>query len=332
MNHYYLDIDNRFVIKSGSKKLYPRGKFLIDKKNRLSYIIFEPISWRKKEAVARKITFEGTWSLDDNHTVIFTLHRTRRQPDGGQFYFTSELVDARSDALIFSLATKEQPRVSVVRLVQLQGRWQADQYNRLTFLVKKTGLQYDTLTFSAVWEVNNNNTLIYTYQKTYLKTKERIEKTLVFKGFWHINEKNRLCYVLDIRQNSYFSFRVSCETPSLLAKKGEIKYRLGLGVEGERLFRAKIIILYGVWKLNRNVGLSFEIDYGHAVRGITFGVQLELMKSNQTTLALTSERGESLGLSITFNQSFLRDNEQWFVRLSKRGKESRVEGGVDITW
>ncbi|MEI8349076.1 MAG: hypothetical protein WCI77_02885 [Candidatus Omnitrophota bacterium] len=332
MTRYYLDIDNRFVIKKDRQKLYPRGKFVIDTQNKLSYIILEPISWRRKETVSKKITFEGTWSLDENHTVVFTLHHTRKQPEGGQFYFTSELIDTRSDALIFSLATKEQPGVSTIRLLQLQGRWQADQYNRLSFLVKKTGLQYDTLTFAAAWELDRNNTLVYTYKKTYLKTKERIEKTLVFKGFWQIGEKDRLCYALDIEQNSYFSFKVAYETPSILAKKGEIKYRLGVGVRGERLFRAKVITIYGVWKLSRKIGLSFEVDYGHGVREIVFGAQLELVKGNQVTFELTSQEGNSLGLRITFSKSFLRNNAQWFLRFSQRDKESRVEGGVDIAW
>lgn len=330
---YRVDKNNRLVIIRGAGILFADGRFVINKKNRLSYVVSETIAWRKKYDLPRKITFEGVWSLGQKHDLIFTLSENKEQFGSTELYLKSELLDAAANALIFSLGTKQKSGAYNIRLLSLRGRWQADKYNRLSFLVQTSGVEHDTLIITGAWQVNENNTLTYSYKKAYLKKKARIAKILTFKGFWQISEKGRIVYVLDVESNSCFSFKVSLETPSILAKRGEIRYRAGIGVKGRPLFRAQTVTLYGIWKLSRQLGLSFEMDYGQGrTKEIRFGAGLTIADKNEVELQLINSAGKDLGLSVTFSRSFLENKARWFLRLKKQGKDSRIEGGLSIPW
>lgn len=74
----------------------------------------------------------------------------------------------------------------LTRILKLGGRWQADENNRLRFLVKKEERKVDVLTLQGIWELNRNHEITYRYEKMDLKTKERLERTVIFKGFWEI--------------------------------------------------------------------------------------------------------------------------------------------------
>ena len=318
------------VIRKNGQEFRPVGIFVIEEKNRLAYILREPEGWRKKYNLPKKITFQGFWHLNGNHDLIFKLIKTKKQFGGDQLYLNSELVNVQSDAIIFSLATKEKLGIHKIRLLQLKGRWQADKYNRLCFLVKRIQAWYDTLTFQCAWYVKDN-VLIYQYKKIYLKRRQRIKISLTFQGFWAISQKNRLAYVLDIKNNSYFSFKAHFETPSLIEKTGSIKYRVGVGLKGTSLFRVQIITLYGVWKLSRKLGLSFEIDYGRGkVKAILFKGTLHLTKRKKLILQLKNREGKPLGMNLTLSQKFLKSNAQWFLKLAKEARESRIEGGFKL--
>jgi hypothetical protein len=329
---YRIDKSNRLLIRQGKIEVGLNGKFSIEDKNKLTYTINELKSLREEYNLPEKINLDGVWSLNENHDLIFTLNKTKKQYGGEELYLKTELLDTRFDALIFSLGTTEVSGKQIIRLLQLRGKWQADRYNRLNFLVKRSGSLYDTLTFEGTWEVNGNNTLVYTYAKTYLKKKERLEKTLTFKGFWQFSEKNRLSYLLDLANDSSFSFKVALETPSVMAKEGEIKYRVAIGAAGTRLFKTRLITLSGLWKVSRDFGFSFEIDYGKNVQEIGFGAQVRLAKENEIEFTLTSREGDDMGFGVTFTRTFLKNNAQWFVRLNKRNDELDLQGGVKMEW
>lgn len=332
-NKYRLDENNRLIIKKGGKKVSPKGKFVIDKKNRLGYVITEAPIWRKKYSLPQKITLEGSWEIDKNHDLIFTLIRTRQKAAGTHLYFKSELLASQANKLIFSLASQEKEGLEKIYLLKLEGKWQADIHNRLCFLVQRSGTRYDTLTLGAGWEVNENNTLIYRYQKISLKRKEKIEKTLTFQGFWQIDAKNKLTYSLDLENKSAFCFKAGLETPSILGKNNTIKYRTAIGIKGGRLFKVQTVTLYGLWKFSRQLGLCFEMDYErYKVKEISFGATCRLTDTDEITFQLKNSEGKDLGLSVNFSRTFLNKNARWFIRLTQDAKASRVEGGITILW
>ncbi|UCD15089.1 MAG: hypothetical protein JSV34_05040, partial [Candidatus Omnitrophota bacterium] len=201
---YQIDREGRLVVSNIKKKV--NGKFSLDDKNRLVYLVSESGQFKKKYSLPSEITFEGKWSLDSSHNLIFTLSEKAKPLGRKDFVFKGEIIDVSWGGLIFTVGSRSKRGTQLIRLLKLKGRWQADKANRLTFLVKKTTAKYDTLTFENAWKVNKRNSICYRYKKTYLKTKQRQEKILTFKGYWDIDEKNRISYVLNKKERSCFSF------------------------------------------------------------------------------------------------------------------------------
>lgn len=329
---YKIDENNQLIITRGKIRLNPDGKFSIDGHNQLTYEIAESTSWRKENNLPQKITFKGTWNIDKDHNFIFTLRKTETQEGGERLLLNTELLDVKANALIISCGTKGKRGTHAIRLLQLKGKWKADKHNRLQFLVKKLKNRTDPLTFQGDWEVKHN-ALIYTYRKTSLITKTKHTYTLRFKGYWEVNKRNRLTYILDTKNDSYFDFRVYLETPNLIGKRGTIKYRIGIGIKGDRLFKREIIALYGVWKFHRKTGLSYDMDYGDGrIKAIRFGAFVRVKERSKITLVLRNREGKNLGISVTFNMRFLKNSAEWFLRIVKEGKQPRFEWGVTIPW
>jgi len=313
-------------------RIFPRGRFTINGKNQLSYIITELTDWRKRHALPKRIAFDGTWNFDKKHDISFVLRKTENQKDKERLYFKTELIRAKSNALIFSFGTTGRGGSHSIGLLQLKGKWQADRYNRLQFLIKRSQADSDVLTLYGLWHVKNN-TLEYTYKKTILKTKEKSKQTLLFKGFWEISRENRITYILNAQDNTAFTFKAYLETPNLIGKRGTIKYRAGIGIQGSESFKVQIITLYGVWKLHRKTGLAFEMDYGdHRIKTISFGAFVRFAGRNKISFSLKSRRGSDTGMSVTFSHPFLRDKAGWFLKYMTEEKKPRFELGVSIPW
>jgi len=111
-----------------------------------------------------------------------------------------------------------------------------------------------------------------------------------------------------------------------------IKYRLGIGIKGNKSYQSRIISLYGTWKFTRKLGLSFIMDYGKAkIQTIEFGTNIYLTKKDAVSLLLTNKRKEPLGLNITFTHRFLKQlGAESFLRFKKFQKEAGIEAGARI--
>ena len=328
---YKINKNNQLTIIKNGKILSPKGNFTVNNNNQLVYEVKELIYWRKKHSIAKQITLKGKWEIDKKHNLLFTLSKTQTQVGGEKLLLNSKIIQAKANYLVCSLGTKGKAGTHGLRLLQLKGRWQADKYNRLQFLIKKIKTS-DTLTFQGSWQVKNN-ILLYTYQKTSLITKTKRDHTLHFKGYWQINKPNRITYILDAKRGSFFNFKVYLETPSLIGKKGVIKYRVGIGLKGSRFFRSDTVTLYGVWKLHRKTGLSFDINYGqNRVKTINFGAFVRIDKKNKITFELRSRERKNLRMSVEFASSFLKNKAEWFLRVLSENKCPRLEWGITIPW
>lgn len=329
---YKLGKNNQLAITKGKIILWPHGNFILDDASRLVYKIKESQGWRRQYNIPQYIILDGKWAIDKNHNFIYTLRKTQTQAGNESLVLKSELSQVKANSLVFYLGTQGKEGTHAFRFLQLKGKWQADKYNRLQFLVKRLRSTSDVLTFQGSWQVKNNN-LIYTYQKTSLKTKIKESHSLRFQGYWQISKKNQLTYILDAKSDSFFVFKTYLETPNIIGKEGTIKYRVGIGVRGDRLFRAETITLYGVWKFNRKTGLSFDVDYGDGkIKSINFGAFVRFDNSAKVTFNLKSIKGEALGFSVEFSRAFLDNNVKWFLRAIKENKHPRFEWGVTVPW
>ena len=338
---YSVTADNRLTVKPAKSKrsLALNGRFTANKKNELAYEVNEPLAWRREYDIPHKIRLRGKWRLDKDHDLEFVTEEPKDKSAKGVLLLRGRLIAAEADSFVFEMRSavrdnKREPEVigTSIYLLKLEGKWQADENNQLTFLAKK-GTAPNALTLQGSWQVNKNQQIFYTYETRRLKKGSRVTQTVAFEGFWEINSKNRLTYKFLRGSDSRFDFRAQLESPDLYPREGVIKYRLGAGIRETVRPRVRIVSLYGAWKFNRQLGLSFEMEYAKGkFRSLEFSAEAAATASDKITFSLRTAAGEPLGLSVTFTRKFLRQhNAEAFLRLKAAlSKEYGVEAGVMV--
>ena len=278
----------------------------------------------------RKQTRLGRWSLTPNHDLALTLDE-RIGRSGESLTLVGKIISVDAGELVFAVRTRTEEGAEAIRLVKLSGSWRADPENRLTFAVSKGGDEEDLLTFQGAWEVGDHHEILYRYQKRDLATKEKTEEVLAFRGTWEIRENEALTYALTLSGDSRFDFRAALQSPSLIGKKNEIRYQIGIGLSGAKDFTVRKITLFGKWKLSRDLSLSFEMAYGDgARRAVLFGTTYHVNEEDEIIFALKSLEGKNLGIEVTFTRAFFKGEGKAFLQFYKDAVESRIEGGVRI--
>src|SRR3989338_10351638 len=185
---YEVDPHNRLVLdKSGGKSDLTKfrkvldGQFKTDEFNNLSYHVKSPLS--EGEDIPHQIKLKGVWSLADDHALRLTLDKWGRETFGDQITLQGEIVDVSENSLLFAVTTTTKEDTKSIYVLNLGGRWQADEFNRLSFHIKKEEARHDILTFRGAWEINKNHEIIYKYEKARLIRKKSKTHTLVFKGY-----------------------------------------------------------------------------------------------------------------------------------------------------
>lgn len=341
---YAVNSKNQLLIKSRQDKRATavNGSFGVDKNNQLIYWLNQPSRWRREYSLPNKIRFTGKWRINSEHNLQLVLNETKDQYSGNRLTLNGRIISIDNNSLVFEIITRNKrvdlsPRKGAqaqtqIRLLKLNGLWKADEYNRLSFMVKKK-VSPDTLILEGAWQVNQHQQIIYNFEKINRKTKSKTMNTLVFEGFWQINDRNRLTYILERSWKSRFDFRVQVETPNIYPRQGVIKYRLGIGIRQKRQSRARIISLYGTWKFSRKAGLIFKMNYGKGkLHSIRFGTSINLNTRDKIVFSLTNKRKQPLGLCITFSHRFLKQlDAETFLRLKRiLGEETAIETGLNI--
>ena len=325
---YEIDPHNRLVYeKTGRKsdvhqfRTVVDGKFVIDKDNQLSYHL-------KKSQVSdtpQQVKLKGKWALDDEHNLVLTLDKWGNQIAGNKLTIKSELIDAGANKLSFTLATKDSSGKTQLYILQLDGVWQADKNNRLTFNIKKEQDTTDKLILEGAWEVNKQNEIIYTYTKASLKSGEKITKTITLKGYWDITEKCRISYVLDKKMNSQFEFEVSLGKPN----KKRLEYEVGIGVRPVK----RTISFFGKWKVSKKLGLLFMLPYEKGkLHSIIFGASVKLGKNYDLEFKLKNQLGQDLGIDIKLSRNIFDNQGEAFIRALRSRKEVSIVAGVGFRW
>lgn len=330
---YYLNNKNQLVIKHREQKtaIPVRGSFSVDKNNQLIYWLNEPENWRRQYKLPPKISFIGNWRLNSNYDLELSLDEAKEEYKGGSLVLKGEIISTDRDALAFQIITQDKQGASHIQILKLNGRWKADEFNRINFLLKKKAAP-DILIFAGNWEINRNQQITYNYEKTKLKTKTKTSHTLTFEGFWQISSANRIVYILTHSNVSRFDFRVQIESPNLYPQEGLIKYRLGMGLRKIKPSATRLICLYGAWKFSRKAGLIFQMDYGNGeLKNIEFGANLFLHKKDEVVLSLANKKHGSLDFTITFTRRFLKQHDaEVFLRLKDTQQEKGIQVGLRL--
>ncbi len=243
-------------------------------------------------------------------------------------HLNATLTSTSAHALTIALQQRGQDGRLTSQRVALSGRWQADRHNRLTFLVAKADGTVDRLTFAGAWE-SDGQELRYQYARR--DGTERIigRHALAFAGAWELSRATRLIYRLEGATDSAFVFRAAVRTPSLNARDGRIVYDVGVELSQHRRVRRRVT-LFGVWKLHRDLSVSFEASRPRGRRlSLRFQGTVALTTRDAVTIALWDQDRRALGLSVTFERRWTKDAE-WFLRLQRAGKEAEAMAGIRV--
>lgn len=306
---YEIDPYNRLVIdESGRKSRLSKyrkvvdGRFSLDKNNTLSYLIKAPIS--EGENMPNQLKLKGEWSLTKDHNLRLTLDKQARETFGDSITLQGEILDVAKNSLLFAVTTLKKDGTRSTYVLNLEGLWQADENNRLSFRLRKESGKYDILTFNGVWAVNKNHQIVYEYEKADLMTKNRRSHALIFRGYWDIRKKTRISYVLSGGTDSAFSFEVKAG----IFKENYIKYEIGIKLSDKAKEALRTVKLSGRWNFKKGTGLTFSIEYGdRKVRAINLAAAADISK-------LTKGDGEV------------------FLKALASRKESAVYAGATRRW
>lgn len=276
-----------------------------------------------------ELLFNGRWALTAQHELALTLAEAQGLDD--RLTLHGEFLTADAHELAFAVTTIAGDSRHT-RLLKLGGRWQADAQNRLTFLVAKAAGGEDRLTLDGLWEVGRRHELLYRYRTRELRRGLKRERTLILRGVWDLTSRTGLSYVVGMDPESAFQFRVGVRTPSLRPETGRIVYEVGIGLARRRHPVRRLVTLFGTWKLDRRLGLSFEIEAGQGRRQtIHFEGRAAVSDRDRVSVALRSRRGEPLGLELAVTRTWLKDAEL-FARLTRRDGVPGIEVGGRIPW
>ncbi|MBP9733613.1 MAG: hypothetical protein KBD07_04480, partial [Candidatus Omnitrophica bacterium] len=173
---------------------------------------------------------------------------------------------------------------------------------------------------------------------------------LVFRGAWELTQKNQITYVLEADTDSAFRFRGAFQTPSILAKSGEIRFVIGAEAAGKAAALRRrgagrtraagkgvqTVTFFGSWKFGRDFALKFELDEGpgRRKRVFKFGGDWTYLKGRTLSANLRNERGKQLGFELLWTRSFAlaRGDGEIFARIERTAAETAGEAGARLRW
>lgn len=325
---YEIDPHNRLVIRgAGKKSRIPRfrtcleGTFKTGKNN--SLIFFSRLTDRK---TLQQIKFQGKWSLDKNHNLVFTLNKWQNQIAGNKLIFQGEISNLNANELAFGLASKQGKSDYSIYLLKLSGKLTLDKQNRLVFEVERD-IESDVLKFTGSWQVKNNM-LSYAYEKSSgVRVKETAQKVII-SGRWDIKEKYRLSYYLE--KGHELKFKTSAGELVEQTNRSGLKYEIGAGFA--RNSKRNKIIIFGKWLVKKGVGIIFEVEYDKGLRyPINFAGSVKMSDAYTFEIDLKNTDNENLGISMKLSRKILHAGEG-FIRLLADSDEKAIEIGAGFRW
>ena len=249
---------------------------------------------RLNELIEDGKVVKGRWEITPDHEIQY-----RSEGKDEEIKLKGTVVAAEPGKLVLSVTEKQSDQKKITSLAALSGRWSADEKNRLVFEAERKLDRSDRLVFEGAWKLDEGQQIVYGFTQENLKTKKKKKQELVLKGRWEISSKNAVAYSLGGDSDSQIRFRGAFQTKSIFAKKNEIRYQIGVEVQGKQSLQT--IIFFGQWKFSRDWGVSFEIE----------------------------SKG-SRKKTVEFTRDLFKGDGEGFVRFQKSAEEFRLETGARI--
>ncbi len=307
------------------------GEFELLSDAQLAFQPDDPSDYQGLLNQEHKLIVFGEWEIDPQHDLRFRVQESLTERLGKELVFKGEFLKAEAGELDFTYRYRIKEGKEAIRTFRFFGKWEADKNNRLTFVLNNSKGSTQTLTLNGAWKINKRHEIVYSYRKQELKTKTKKTKRLVFRGKWIITNNRSVSYVLEGNSVQAFRFRLTFETPIILANQNEIRFQIGVEVTGRRYSKVRDIVLFGKWKLKRDFSLAFEVTYRNAVwYEISFDAKYKINDQAGIEATLFARNGEDLGLAITLSRSFLDQEGEVFLSLEKSLEETRLEVGASL--
>lgn len=330
---YELDPYNRLIVngaESGPEKFRRvlDGRFKTGENNELSYHIKSPLS--ADESIPNQVRIDGNWALTDKAELQLTFDKESRKIFGNAITLQGRIIDVNKNSLLFSVATKTEDNTQTTYVLNLQGSWKADEFNRLSFYVKKEQGRYDILTFNGAWTIDKNHQIIYRYEKAALIRKKKETHALIFRGYWDIKDKVRISYLLDGSPGSVFDF----ETSAGILQEDYIKFEVGIRSSRRPRPIKRSVTLFGKWKLKKDTGILFEIEYESGqVHTIVFGADAKLTDNDTVLFRLkNSTDNKDMNMTLELSHKVLEGDGELFLRGLSSRRELAVYAGAAWRW
>jgi len=178
---YEIDPHRRLVATAGGMRQVLDGTFKISADNELVYHVKRPVA----ADAPQQVRCRGTWSLDTQHRLVFSLDKWDRRVAGGKLVLETEVLSASGPALVFTLTGRDADAKEKMPLLTFGGSWQVDSVHRLNFLVDRGSGPPDCLRFRGSWAVNRNHELTYLFSGA-----GRNPQMLEFKGSWGVSGRS----------------------------------------------------------------------------------------------------------------------------------------------
>ncbi len=171
---------------------------------------------------------------------------------------------------------------------------------------------------------------MYQYEKAELLRKTRTTQTLIFKGRWDVKNNIEISYLLGADSNSAITFKAALS----VFEKNYIKYQIAITFSGGKQSVERLIALNGVWKINQNTGLEFEIKYGDgSLRSIAFGASVRLSGRDTLSLKLRNNlKNMDMGVELELSHKILEGEGEAFLRFIKDKQEVALLAGAGWRW
>lgn len=301
------------------------------------------------------LRLKGHYSLDPTHNLIFTTEQTQTAASG-RLKLHGQIVDVRRNELVFSMATRDEQGRERLYLLHLEGAWQADERNRLTFAVKKDREAADQLVFQSAWELNKNQEIVYSFGKG---------NTVIFKGNWRIPpgpvgrpkrtakcsawlrktgtgyffqqnntlEKSSLSPFFLHYQLEAGSTSLTFSTSLRKATPRSIIYDIGIKTSVNRKPVTRTVTFFGSWRLDKAKGLIFEVrDANRPARQFVFGAEITAQGGNKLKAKLLLAKHTPAGAELELSRELARGAGEWYIRLQKEARERAVYIGFGKMW
>ncbi|MCX5704431.1 MAG: hypothetical protein NT066_08110, partial [Candidatus Omnitrophica bacterium] len=108
-----------------------------------------------------------------------------------------------------------------------------------------------------------------------------------------------------------------------------LEYEIGVGASPSK----KTITLFGSWKVNKKMGLLFEMPYAEGkINTVILGAWGKLDKNLNLEMRLENKIGEDLGIDVKLSRRILEGQGEAFIRALRSQKEVSIVAGVGFRW